>query len=464
MAARARTTASLMALGVILLLLLSAAAHAEKPYSRAIEADLARIQQYMVSHTRAEQAASRSKDIYYLSGPISSGGKGSVLENLRYGWDVARRLREAGKVVISPFEVEHVLRIPQSKVDPELRSAVDRAKHWSHSVFMELWARVLADPVLRPHVKGMVTLPGASSSIGATQEEGWFKRWSLPVLRFHERGDGKFRLRRQRYDTTLSLVEHTLLGPTSAEIVRREARWARKKGVRAMVVRPEFAGVIGNVLKHSNTIATAVIGFPTEKFQQAGRDWQRVPTARKLEDAKRAIEGVAAAGGKKLELDMIIDVHKLLNARSAEKAGHTRRAGQLYRGVKRDIDVVVASAKALGEARGVDVKVKVIVETSQLDEPLLRRAAAIVKSTRALAIKTSTGYGPRGASPADVRTMRDVVGNTKLIKASGGVDAHTLPALRQAGAHLFGMSGTRDLYRITRGLRVRRRARSRGSY
>ncbi|MCA9672360.1 MAG: hypothetical protein KC503_42490 [Myxococcales bacterium] len=451
---------------IIALLLAAPRARADErsSYSPAIETDLGRIQSYMVKRVLAEQAAAKSKDIYYLSGPVSSGGKGSLPANLRYGWDVTQRLRQSGKVVISPFEVESVLRMPQTKVDADLRSAVNRAKHWPHSVFMELWARVLTDPMLRPHVKGMVALPDAGSSTGAVQEDAWFKRWNLPIYRFYERGDGKFRLRKQRYDSTLSLVEHTLLKPTTADMVRREARWARKKKVRAMVVRPEMMGVIGNVLKHSPTIPTSVIGFPTAKFKQAGVDWQRVPTMNKIADAKRAIDGIASVGGKQLELDMIIDVHMLKRARQAELGGHQARAKQLYAGVKRDIDVVIAGAKKLAKSRGVDVNVKVIVETSQLDEPLLRKAAEIVRDTRALAIKTSTGYGPRGATQRDIQIMRDVVGHTKLIKASGGVDGPKLPRLRRSGAHLFGMSGTRDLHRSLRGLQPRRSGRSKGGY
>ena len=105
---------------------------------------------------------------------------------------------------------------------------------------------------------------------------------------------------------------------------------------------------------------------------------------------------------------------------------------------------MIAAAKAYGAPRGVHTKVKVIVETSLLEAREVAIASAIVRHTSALAVKTSTGFGPRGARLRDVKTMARVMGGAKLIKVSGGVTAENLGQFAKHG-HLFGMSRSREL-------------------
>jgi len=56
-------------------------------------------------------------------------------------------------------------------------------------------------------------------------------------------------------------------------------------------------------------------------------------------------------------------------------------------------------------------------------------------------VKTSTGFGPGGATAADVALMRRVVGAEMGVKAAGGVrDLQGLQAMVAAGATRVGAS------------------------
>ena len=351
----------------------------------------------------------------YVSGPVSTGGAGTIGKNLQRGTAAANALRAQGYAVVSPFELEGALR------------SAGIAKPKYHATFMKIWSRVLADP----RVDRLVLLPGAESSVGATIEQGLFAKDGRTIQRAEFGKRGKVTLRDVRVDPKVGRVEHTLLGTTTTKAdVEREARWAGGAGVRAMVVRPEYVETAARSIgKRLSTVTAAVIGFPQDKFADLAH-FAPVSTRAKLDDAKRAIRGAARAGAHVLELDMILDVH-------AVKAGNIGEA-------QRDVERVIAGARAYGKQRGVATKVKVILETSLLTPREVAIGAAIVRRTKALSVKTSTGYGPRGASVADLHTIQRIVGDTKLIKVSGGVTAQTYAQFERLG-HIFGMSKTREL-------------------
>lgn len=363
---------------------------------------------------RQMDAAGPNARFAYVSGPVSTGGGGSIGKNLARGTAAANALRAQGFAVVSPFELEATLR----------KAGIAKPKY--HATFMKIWSRVLADP----RVERLVLLPGAESSVGATIEQGLFAKDGRAIQRAEFGKKGKVTLRDVKVDPRVGRVEHTLLGTTTtAADVEREAMWAGRAGVRAMVVRPEYVRTAARALRGSSTVPAAVIGFPADKFADLAH-FAPVSTRAKLDDAKRAIRGAARAGARVLELDMILDVH-------AVKAGNLAEA-------QRDIEYVIAGARAYGKSRGVATKVKVILETSLLTPREVAIGAAIVRRTKALSVKTSTGYGPRGASVADLHTIGRIVGDTKLIKVSGGVTAQTYGEFERLG-HIFGMSKTREL-------------------
>ncbi|HEX6739916.1 MAG TPA: deoxyribose-phosphate aldolase, partial [Vicinamibacteria bacterium] len=123
------------------------------------------------------------------------------------------------------------------------------------------------------------------------------------------------------------------------------------------------------------------------------------------------------------EVDMVLNVGAL---KSAD-----------YRLVERDIAAVVEAARAAGAG----VVTKVILETALLTDEEKVRACVLARVAGADFVKTSTGFGPGGATVDDVALMRRVVGPEMGVKAAGGVrDLKAAQAMIDAGADRIGAS------------------------
>jgi len=84
---------------------------------------------------------------------------------------------------------------------------------------------------------------------------------------------------------------------------------------------------------------------------------------------------------------------------------------------------------------------KVILETGILTEDEIVRVCEIAMRAGAEFVKTSTGFGPRGATVEDVRLIRRIVGSVCRVKASGGIrDLDSLTSMIEAGAERIGTS------------------------
>jgi deoxyribose-phosphate aldolase len=84
---------------------------------------------------------------------------------------------------------------------------------------------------------------------------------------------------------------------------------------------------------------------------------------------------------------------------------------------------------------------KVIIEAALLSDEEKITACTLAKAAGADFVKTSTGFGPGGATVADVALMRRVVGDQMGVKAAGGVrDLESLEAMVAAGASRVGAS------------------------
>jgi deoxyribose-phosphate aldolase len=136
----------------------------------------------------------------------------------------------------------------------------------------------------------------------------------------------------------------------------------------------------------------------------------------------KAFEAKRAVGDGAREVDMVINVGAL-------------RSGD-YRYVENDIKGVV-------EACGRGVVSKVILETGYLNDEEKIQACALAKAAGASFVKTSTGFGPRGASVDDIRLMRKVVGEEMGVKAAGGIrTAEDMRKMVEAGATRIGTSAS----------------------
>lgn len=208
-------------------------------------------------------------------------------------------------------------------------------------------------------------------------------------------------------------IDHTLLGPAATQqAIKQLCEEAIQYGVAAACVNPCHVQLVADQLKGSGVRTCAVIGFP--HGMHTGET--------KAFEAQKAI----ASGAD--ELDMVINVGAL-------KEGD-------YATVLDDIRGVCITA---GKAPK-PVHVKVILETALLTEEEKVAGATLAKAARAHYVKTSTGFGPGGATVDDVALLRATVGTEMGVKAAGGIrDAETAIAMIEAGADRIGASRTGDI-------------------
>src|ERR1700736_2309318 len=204
------------------------------------------------------------------------------------------------------------------------------------------------------------------------------------------------------------LIDHTLLRPEATrDQILRVCREALQYRFASVCVNPYWIGLVAKELAGSSVKACTVIGFPLGAT---------------LTEAKVA-EATAALGEGAQEIDMVLNVGAL-------------RGGE-HEAVQRDIQAVVETCHRAGAI------VKVILETALLDDEQKRTACLIAKEAGADFVKTSTGFGPGGATVEDVALMRAVVGPTMGVKASGGIrTADDVRNMIAAGATRIGTSAS----------------------
>lgn len=199
-------------------------------------------------------------------------------------------------------------------------------------------------------------------------------------------------------------IDHTLLKPEARPSdIEQLCLEAKKYGFAAVCVMPLHIPYAADCLADSSVRVATVIGFP-------------LGASRTLVKAVETRDAVAAGAD---ELDMVMQIGAL-------KAGNDDL-------VREDIHAVVQAA----EGR----LVKVILETALLDDQEIVRACALAEEAGADYVKTSTGFGPGGATEDAVRLMRRVVGDRLGVKASGGIrDAGSALRMVEAGATRLGTS------------------------
>ncbi len=179
-------------------------------------------------------------------------------------------------------------------------------------------------------------------------------------------------------------IDHTLLKADAAvsDIVKL-CEEAAEHRFAAVCVNPVYVELAAHILAGSGVKVATVVGFPL------GATY----TAVKVLETQQAIQRKAD------EIDMVVNI-------AAAKAG-------LWDAVTDDIRQVVAAAAGQ--------PVKVILETALLSDDEKRHACEAALAAGASYVKTSTGFGPGGATEEDVRLMRAAVGDRAGVKASGGI-------------------------------------------
>ncbi len=201
------------------------------------------------------------------------------------------------------------------------------------------------------------------------------------------------------------MIDHTLLKPeaTPADI-KRLCQEGLKYEFASICVNPFYVKLVAEELKGSKVKICSVSGFPL------GANNPEI----KAEEAESGVKEGAQ------EIDMVINIGAL-------KSGD-------YKLIENEIELIL---KAMGEGR----ILKVILETCLLTSEEKIKGAQIVKESGAHFVKTSTGFGPTGATAGDVSILRKTVGENFGVKASGGIRDYkkTLELIR-AGANRIGTS------------------------
>ena len=205
-----------------------------------------------------------------------------------------------------------------------------------------------------------------------------------------------------------SMIDHTLLKPEATRAqVEQVCDEAKQHGFASVCVNPTHVRLCAQWLKGSPVKVCTVVGFPLGAT---------LPEVKAFE-TQQALEAGAT------EIDMVVNIGALKS-----------QDNDL---VARDMAAVVRAAHA-GNAL-----VKVIIEAALLSDDEKITACQLAQSAGADFVKTSTGFGPGGATVEDVALMRRIVGPTMGVKAAGGIrtlaDAQKMIA---AGATRIGASAS----------------------
>src|ERR1043166_2004696 len=203
-----------------------------------------------------------------------------------------------------------------------------------------------------------------------------------------------------------AMIDHTLLkADASRDEVEKLCREAAEYRFASVCVTPTWVATCARLLQGSPVKVCSVVGFP---LGATTPDVKHYETRRALFDGAR-------------EIDMVINIGAL-------KSGDVRV-------VERDIEAVASPCREIGALS------KVIIEAALLTDDEKVTACTLAKAAAADYVKTSTGFGPGGATVADVALMRRVVGADMGVKAAGGVrDLEGMKAMIAAGATRVGAS------------------------
>jgi deoxyribose-phosphate aldolase len=199
-------------------------------------------------------------------------------------------------------------------------------------------------------------------------------------------------------------IDHTLLKPeASRKDIEKLCAEAREFNFHAVCVTGSWVTQARHFLDGCDVRVATVVGFPLGATDS---------------DTKR-FETEAAIDNDAQEIDLVINIGRLKDGEDDYVLRELR-------------DVVEAAAER---------PVKVIIETCLLTRAEKIRACHIVQEAGAQFVKTSTGFSTGGATIADVRLLRETVGEKFGVKAAGGIrDTETALAMIRAGATRLGTS------------------------
>ncbi|BEJ51948.1 deoxyribose-phosphate aldolase [Lentilactobacillus buchneri subsp. silagei] len=203
-------------------------------------------------------------------------------------------------------------------------------------------------------------------------------------------------------------LDHTNLKPEATEAsIRQTCEEAIKYNTASVCINSHWIPLAAELLKDTTVNPITVVGFPLGATN----------TETKVYEAITAIDDGAE------EIDMVLNVGELIGG---------------------NLDYVTADIQAVAEAVHAKHKMlKVIFETSLLNDEQIVNACHASEAAGADYVKTSTGFSTEGATLHNVALMRKTVGNKLGVKASGGIHSRQEAlAMIEAGASRLGVSAT----------------------
>jgi len=200
------------------------------------------------------------------------------------------------------------------------------------------------------------------------------------------------------------MIDHTMVKAYATQLDSSElCDEAARLSLCAVTVNSAWVSYCAKRLANSNVIVNATVGFP-------------LGATTALIKVQETAEAVGNGAG---EIDMVINIGAL-------KSGFPQF-------VAKEIAAVVKAA----ESR----PVKVILETGYLSQEEKLTVCRLSEEGGAAFVKTSTGFSGTGATVADVRLMREAVGDRLGVKAAGGIRTlRDAQAMIEAGATRLGTS------------------------
>ena len=181
-----------------------------------------------------------------------------------------------------------------------------------------------------------------------------------------------------------SYIDHTNLKLDSTlKDIEKLCNEAIKYHFASVCVPPYYVPLAASLLKDSTVQVCTVIGFPNGYSTKEVKSYEAI----------NAIENGAN------EIDMVININALKN---------------------KDYDYIKDEIEEIRDSIDGHV-LKVIIETSLLDDKEIEKMTKICNETFVNFIKTSSGFGSRGASLHDLEIINKYKNDILEIKASGGI-------------------------------------------
>lgn len=200
-------------------------------------------------------------------------------------------------------------------------------------------------------------------------------------------------------------IDHTLLkSDATREEIEDICDEAMAYKFKAVCVNSSWTSLVFEKLKYVDVEVCTVVGFPLGAMSKET----------KIFEAKDAIKNGAS------EIDMVLNIGKLKD---------------------KEYEYVEDEIRKVKEVIGKDNILKVIIETSLLDDEEKKIACEIIENAGADFVKTSTGFSTSGAKVEDIKLIREVVKDRLKIKASGGIKTYEEAVeMINAGANRIGTS------------------------